>query len=52
MTNRVKVLRSFRGLSIKTNNYVVEPKLILGQNQTCPGGSGGGGGVAGHKLRI
>ena len=52
MSSRVKVWRYFQGLSIKTNNFAVELKFILGQNQTRLGGSGGGWWVAGHKLRI
>ena len=42
MSSRVKVWRYFQGLSIKTNNFAVELKFILGQNQTRLGGSGGG----------
>ena len=36
MTNRVKVLKCFQGLTIETNNFAFEVKVILGMERTCP----------------
>ena len=53
MSSRVKVWRYFQGLSIKTNNFAVELKFILGKIKLAwVGQVVGGGWVAGHKLRI
>ena len=37
LTNRVKVRRYFQGLFIETNNFAIEVKVNIGQNQTHPG---------------
>ena len=38
MTNRVKVLKSFHGLTIEINNFAFEVKFILGLESTIPDG--------------
>ena len=40
MTNRVKVLKCFQGLTIEANNFAFEVKVILGLESTCPDGLG------------
>ena len=40
ITSRVKVWKHFNGLTIKTNNFAFEAKVILGLESNCPGGYG------------
>ena len=35
ITSRVKVWKYFYGLTIKTNNFAFEAKVILGLESTC-----------------
>ena len=40
MTNRVKVRRYILGLTIETNDFAFEVKVILGLEISCPDGQG------------
>ena len=40
ITSRVKVWKHFNGLTIKTNNFAFEAKVILGRESACPDGKG------------
>ena len=39
-SNRVKVQKNLYGLSIETNNFAFEVKVILGLESTCLDGQG------------
>ena len=40
MTNRVKVLKFFQGIIIKTRKFTFEVKVILGLESTCQDAQG------------
>ena len=40
MTNRDKGWKLFQGLTIETNNFAFQVKVILGLESTCPDGKG------------
>ena len=40
ITSRAKFWKYFYGLTIKTDNFAFEAKVILGLESNCPGGYG------------
>ena len=39
MTNRAEVWKCFQGVTIEARNFAFEVQVILGLENTCPGGS-------------